>query len=222
MPAPSFAHRRPTATGGPTARPLGAGANAGLYGRVSTTDQNTDNQLVPLRAFASARGWTVIEFTDVASGARERRPGLDELLNAVRSRKVDVVICAKLDRLARSTHHLVTLAKEWEALGVDLIVLDQAIDTTTPTGRLLFHVLAAIAEFERDLIRERVKAGLARAKAKGVKLGRRPKLFSQERLAELRRDGASIGRIARELHLSRATARRRLHQVLLDLPAART
>src|SRR5437667_11219592 len=143
MPAPSFADRRPTATGGPTARPLGAGANAGLYGRVSTTDQNTDNQLVPLRAFASARGWTVIEFTDVASGAKERRRGLDDLLRAARSRKVDVVICAKLDRLARSTHHLVTLAKEWEALGVDRIVLDQAIDTTTPTGRLLFHVRAS-------------------------------------------------------------------------------
>jgi len=210
MPAPSFAHRRPTATGGPTARPLGAGANAGLYGRVSTTDQNTDNQLVPLRAFASARGWTVIEFTDVASGARERRPGLDELLNAVRSRKVDVVICAKLDRLARSTHHLVTLAKEWEALGVDLIVLDQAIDTTTPTGRLLFHVLAAIAEFERDLIRERVKAGLARAKAKGVRLGRPTERVPEAQLATLRRDGASIGAIARQFDVSRATIRRRL------------
>src|SRR5205809_5031601 len=199
MPAPSFAHRRPTATGGPTARPLGAGANAGLYGRVSTTDQNTDNQLVPLRAFASARGWTVIEFTDVASGARERRPGLDELLKAVRSRNVDVVICAKLDRLARSTHHLVTLAKEWEALGVDLIVLDQAIDTTTPTGRLLFHVLAAIAEFERDLIRERVKAGLARARAKGVRLGRPTKRVPADKLERLRLEGTSIGKIARQL-----------------------
>src|SRR5439155_22153168 len=102
MPAPSFADRRPTATGGPTARPLGAGANAGLYGRVSTTDQNTDNQLVPLRAFASARGWTVIACTDVASGARERRPGLDELLNAVRSRNVDVVLCETPHRLSRS------------------------------------------------------------------------------------------------------------------------
>ena len=210
MPAPSFAHRRPTATGGPTTRPLGAGANAGLYGRVSTTDQNTDNQLVPLRAFASARGWTVIEFTDVASGARERRPGLDELLNAVRSRKVDIVICAKLDRLARSTHHLVTLAKEWETLGVDLIVLDQAIDTTTPTGRLLFHVLAAIAEFERDLIRERVKAGMDRARAKGVRLGRPRKRVPEDKLETLRHDGTSIGKMARQLNVSRATIRRRL------------
>src|SRR5438094_5756645 len=210
MPAPSFADRRPTAIGSPTARPLGAGANAGLYGRVSTTDQNTDNQLVPLRAFASARGWTVIEFTDVASGARERRPGLDELLKAVRSRKVDVVICAKLDRLARSTHHLVTLAKEFEALGVDLIVLDQAIDTTTPTGRLLFHVLAAIAEFERDLIRERVKAGLARAKAKGVRLGRPTKRVPEGQLRALHHQRLSIGEIARQLGVSRATVRRRL------------
>ena len=211
MPPPSLVHPRPTtATGGPTARPSVAGANVALYGRVSTTDQSTDNQLVPLRAFASARGWTVTEFTDVASGARKRRPGLDELLRAVRSRKVDVVICAKLDRLARSTHHLVTLAKEWEALGVDLIVLDQAIDTTTPTGRLLFHVLAAIAEFERDLIRERVKAGMDRARAKGVHLGRPTKRVPKEKLESLRRDGTSIGKIALQLKVSRATVRRRL------------
>jgi len=197
-------------SGGPTASPSVAVANAGLYARVSTTDESTDNQLVPLRAFASARGWTVIEFTDVVSGARERRPGLHELLKAVRSRKVDVVICTKLDRLARSTHHLVTLAKELEALSVDLIVLDQALDTTAPTGRLIFHVLAAIAEFGRDLIRERVKAGMDRARAKGVRLGRPRKRVPEDKLETLRHDGTSIGKMARQLNVSRATIRRRL------------
>src|SRR5712691_7734537 len=151
---------------------------AGLYARVSTSDQSPENQLDTLRAFVSARRWTTIEFVDRGvSGAVQRRLGLDTLLVAARSRRIDVVVVTKLDRLARSTHHLVALSKELAALGVDLVVLDQAIDTTTPSGRLLFHVLAAIAEFERDLIRDRVMAGLRRAKAQGRQLGRPRKHF---------------------------------------------
>jgi len=140
--------------------------------RVSTTGQTPENQVDALRAFAAARGWTVTEFVDHGvSGAKDRRPALDSLLAACR-RQVDVVAITKLDRLARSVHHLVALGRELETLGVDLVVLDQTIDTTTPSGRLLFHVLAAIAEFERDLIRDRVIAGLRRAKAQGRRLGR--------------------------------------------------
>ena len=174
---------------------------AGLYARVSTNDQTTANQLDALRAFARARGWGSVEFVDHGvSGAKERRPALDALLIAVRSRKVDIVACTKLDRLARSTHHLVTLAKELQALGVDLVVLDQAIDTTTPSGRLLFHVLAAIAEFERDLIRDRVLAGIRRAKAQGRHLGR-PRKYRVDlsRVHELRSQGLSLRAIARSL-----------------------
>jgi DNA invertase Pin-like site-specific DNA recombinase len=137
-----------------------------IYARVSTSSQTTDNQLQALRAFVAARGWEPVEYIDQGiSGAKERRPALDAMLAAVRARKVDVVAVVKLDRLARSTRHLVTLAAELEALRVDLVVLDQAIDTTTPAGRLLFHVLASIAEFERDLIRDRVLAGMKRARA---------------------------------------------------------
>ncbi len=129
--------------------------------------------LVALRAFASARGWAATEFVDHGvSGAKERRPQLDAMLVDVRRRKFDLVLVTKLDRLARRTLHLVTLAGELEAIGVDLVVLDQAIDTTTPSGRLLFDMLAAIAEFERDLIRDRVIAGLRRARAQGRRLGR--------------------------------------------------
>ena len=95
------------------------------------------------------------------------------MMAAARARKIDVVACTKLDRLARSTHHLVTLAKELESLGVELVVLDQALDTSTPAGRLLFNVLAVIAKFERELIRERVIAGVRRAKARGRKSGTR-------------------------------------------------
>ena len=182
----------------------GAGSGhtrAALYARVSTADQTTENQLQSLRAFAEARNWRPIEFIDHGvSGAKERSPALDALLAAVRRRKVDLVLCRKLDRLARSVHHLVTVARELEALGVDLVVLDQAIDTTTPSGRLLFHVLAAIAEFERDLIRDRVLAGIRRAKAQGRHLGR-PRKYRVDlsRVHELRGQGLSLRAIARSL-----------------------
>jgi DNA invertase Pin-like site-specific DNA recombinase len=111
-----------------------------------------------------------------------------------------VVICTKLDRLARSTHHLVTLGKELDALGVDLVVLDQAVDTTSPSGRLLFHVLAAIAEFERDLIRDRVIAGLRRAVTQGKRLGR-PRRYAvdPEEARRMLAEGHSLRAVARTL-----------------------
>jgi DNA invertase Pin-like site-specific DNA recombinase len=186
---------------------------AALYARVSTTHgQTPETQLEVLRAFAAARGWRAIEYVDHGvSGAKERRPGLDTLLAAVRARRVDVVACTKLDRLARSTRHLVTLAGEFEALGVELVVLDQAIDTTTPAGRLLFHVLAAIAEFERGLIRERVVAGIRRAKAHGRRLGR-PRLHHVDlaRAQALLADGFSLRAVARTLHVHPSAVSRAL------------
>ncbi len=178
---------------------------AALYCRVSTTGQTSENQLLALRSFAAARGWTVTEFVDHGfSGAKEKRPALEALLAVVRARKVDVVACVKLDRLARSTHHLVILAKELEALGVDLVVLDQAIDTTTPSGRLLFHMLAAVAEFERDLIRDRVLAGLRRAKERGTRSGRpvgrpRTQRFDIGEAQRLYAASGSIRAVARQL-----------------------
>lgn len=176
---------------------------AALYARVSTTEQTPENQLQALRAFALARGWQAHECVDRGiSGAKASRPALDALLHAARSRKLDVVCCTKLDRLARSTHHLVTLAKELEALGVDLVVLDQSIDTTTPSGRLLFHVLAAIAEFERDLIRDRVLAGLRRAKAQGRHLGRpRQHFVDVDKAEHLLGQGFSLRAVARVLRV---------------------
>ena len=147
------------------------------------------------------------------SGAQERRQGLDALLAAVRTRKVDVVVIVKLDRLARSTRHLVTLVAELEALKVDLVVLDQAIDTTTPAGRLLFHMLAAIAEFERDLIRERVIAGVRRARALGKHLGR-PQVHQVDvvRALALRAEGWSLRAVARELGVHPMAVRRALRR----------
>ncbi len=125
-------------------------------------------QLADLRAYAERRGAQPLVYVDRGiSGARDRRPALDELMGAVRRREADAVVVTKLDRVARSVRHLTALAAELEALGVDLLVLDQSIDTGTPSGRLLFHVLGAIAEFERDLIRERTRAGLAAARRRG-------------------------------------------------------
>jgi DNA invertase Pin-like site-specific DNA recombinase len=176
---------------------------------VSTLSQTADNQLLALRSFATARGWIVTEFTDQGqSGAKEKRPQLDAMLASVRARKVDVVACVKLDRLARSVHHLVAMVREFEVLGVDLIVLDQSIDTTTPSGRLLFHVLAAISEFERDLIRDRVLAGLARAKAQGKRLGRPKRSIDQTRAARLLAEGWSLRHVARQLGVSPSTLSR--------------
>ncbi len=184
---------------------------AALYARVSTVGhgQTVENQLIPLRAFADARGWTVTEFTDTISGSKERRDGLDAMLAAVRTRKVDIVACVKLDRLARSVRHLTNMTSELEALGVDLVVLDQAIDTTLPTGRLLFHVLAAISEFELELIRSRINSGLARARARGVRLGPKFVELDLQRAKALMAAGASVRATARTLGCSAETLRRR-------------
>jgi len=185
------------------------GRRVGLYCRVSTTGQTAENQLLALRSFAAARGWAITEFVDHGvSGAKEKRPALDALHAAARARKLDVVACVKLDRLARSVHHLVAMVREFEALGVDLVVLDQTIDTTTPSGRLLFHVLASISEFERDLIRDRVLAGLKRAKAQGVRLGRPRAVVDVLRARAMLADGKSLRQVAKALHVALATLAR--------------
>jgi len=186
-----------------------AARRVAIYARVSTTGQTAENQLLALRSFATARSWAITEYVDHGqSGAKERRPALDGLLAAVRARKVDLVACVKLDRLARSVHHLVALVREFEVLGVDLVVLDQAIDTTTPAGRLLFHVLAAISEFERDLIRDRVLAGLRRAKSQGIRLGRPRVPVDRVRAERLLAAGQSLRTVARALGIGLATLAR--------------
>jgi DNA invertase Pin-like site-specific DNA recombinase len=172
-----------------------------LYARVSTTDQRPEVQLNALREYAAARGLEVVqEFVDHGvSGTKDRRPALDALLADAHRRKFDGVCAVKLDRLARSVQHLTTMCADWEALGVDLIVVDQGIDTSTASGRFLFHTLAAVAELEGALIRERTKAGLTAARRRGVKLGgRKPVLdrSGRERVKRLRRSGKSLREIA--------------------------
>ena len=153
----------------------------GIYGRINTLDkgQDVDLQLGPLREYAQARGWTVYkEYIDEGvSGAKQRRPALDDLLHAARRREIDVILVWKLDRFARSLRHLILTLGELEAIGVAFVSLTESIDVTTPTGRLLVHILGALAEFERDIIRERVKAGVARARSRGRQLGRPDRSF---------------------------------------------
>jgi DNA invertase Pin-like site-specific DNA recombinase len=154
---------------------------AALYVRVSTDAQTVENQIRELRQVAERRGWEVIEvYSDAGiSGAKGRngRPGLDSMLKDASRRKFDIVMAWAIDRLGRSLIDLLDTIQHLEACGVDLYLDQQAIDTTTPMGKLVFQVTGAFAEFERTMIRQRIKAGLKRAVAQGVKLGR-PKIDS--------------------------------------------
>jgi DNA invertase Pin-like site-specific DNA recombinase len=146
---------------------------AAIYARVSTFDQEPENQLAELRRYVEARGWTVKEYTDRGvSGAKDHRPALDQLVADATRRRFDVLVCWRLDRLGRNLKHLIGLLDDLQALGVPFISLAEGIDCTTPAGKLQMHILGAIAEFERARIAERVKAGLARARAQGKRLGR--------------------------------------------------
>ena len=145
-----------------------------IYARVSTTDQTAENQLLELRAYVKARGWTAVEFVDQAvSGVKDRRPALDGLVTAVRRHQVDAVVCWRLDRLGRSLSHLLRLLEDWQNRGVAFITLSEGIDWTTSAGRLMGALLGAFAQFERERIKERIHAGLLRARAEGKPLGRR-------------------------------------------------
>lgn len=183
-----------------------------LYTRVSTADQHPEIQAEALAAYAEARGLEVVAtYTDHGvSGAKSKRPALDRMMAAARKRQFDAIAITKLDRLARSVHHLTALGKELEALGVDLIVTEQGIDTTTPAGRFTFHILGAVAELERDLIRDRTVAGVQAAKRRGKRLGRPPVVDSEkaQRIKRLRGSGHSLRAIARLLGLSAATVHR--------------
>jgi DNA invertase Pin-like site-specific DNA recombinase len=173
---------------------------AAIYVRVSTAEQETDMQEAELREYSENRGWSVIVYRDKASGAKNDRPALNALLSDMRKRKFDVVIVWSLDRLARSLKHLLSIAEECQSLGADLVSLKQNVDTTIPAGKLTFSVLGAVAEFEREMLRERVRAGMAQAKRAGKRVGRpaRRQFHSSEieRMKALRTKGVSVRKLA--------------------------
>lgn len=178
-----------------------------IYARVSTFDQEPENQLAELRRYCEARSWSSVVFVDRGvSGNKDRRPALDALLADAKRRKFDVLVCWRLDRLGRNLRHLVTLIEELQSLGIGFVTLNEGIDTTTPAGRLQLHVLAALSEFERERIRERVCAGLARARREGTRLGRPREAVTPDDL--LRVSHLSTRRAAAELRVSAATVSR--------------
>src|SRR5664279_6441995 len=190
----------------------GNAMNTALYARVSTSSkgQDPEMQLTELREFASKRGWQIVdEFVDIGvSGSKDHRPQLDNMMRLAKMRKVDVIVCWKLDRFGRSLRHLVDALDELQAVGCAFVSLRDNLDLTTPAGRMMFHVIGAMAEFERELIRERVKAGLAHARSKGQKLGR-PRVFRErdkdaKAIRRMRGEGNSYGEIAEELGRSKA------------------
>ena len=147
---------------------------AALYARVSTLDQEPENQLAELRTYVQARSWpAAIEYVDRGvSGSTDSRPALNRLVADARRRRFDVLVVWRLDRLGRSLKHLITLLDDLQVLGVAFVSLAEGIDATTPAGKLQMHILGAISEFERARITERVKAGLAQARRRGKRLGR--------------------------------------------------
>ncbi len=168
-----------------------------FYARVSTAAQNVQMQLEPLRAYALRAEAPAVEFVDEdVSGASRSRPQLDALLAAARRGEIATVVVWKFDRMARSVAHLSSLLNEFDALGVAFVSLTESVDTSTPAGRMLFHVLAAVAEFERDLIRERVAAGMRHARGQGRAIGRPRLRLDRDELLRLRDAGLSVREIA--------------------------
>ncbi len=178
-----------------------------LYARVSTKNhgQDPETQLLALREYARARGFEIFsEFVDVGiSRSKDSRPALNRLMDDAGKRKFDAVLVARFDRFARSTRHLVLALEEFNALGVDFISLNENIDTSTPMGKMVFVVIAAVAELERAIIRERVIMGLQRAKAQGKPIGRPPTEVDEQKIHSLRSEGLSLRAIGQRVGVSR-------------------
>jgi DNA invertase Pin-like site-specific DNA recombinase len=185
---------------------------AAIYARVSTLNNGQDPtmQIRELREYCERRGWDVVaEFVDLGiSGAKDRRPELDKLMADARRRKFDVLVVWRFDRFARSVRHLLRALDEFQSLRVDFVSLCESLDTSSPAGRMTFTVLGAVAELERSLIAERVRAGLRNARARGVRLGRPKSVGDPARIAEFRASGASWRAIGRELGLSPETVKK--------------
>lgn len=182
---------------------------AALYGRVSTNNgQDPEMQLRELREYCHRRGWEIVsEYVDVGiSGTREKRPQLDKLVADAHRRQLDAVVVWRFDRFARSVSHLLRALETFRSLGIEFVSLSESVDTSTPTGKMVFTVLGAVAELERSLIVERVRAGLRNARAKGRRLGRPRKALDPETIAALRAQGASWRAIGAQLRVAPRTA----------------
>src|SRR6476646_671440 len=185
-----------------------------LYARVSTKDQSCELQLRDLRTYCQARQWTLTrEYVDVGqSGAKDSRPELNRLMDDARKRKFDAILVWRLDRFARSTKHLLLALEEFRSLGIQFISYQESIDTSSALGQALFTIVSAVAQLERDLIRERVTAGIRNARANGKQLGRPPMVVNLDRILRLKGEGASMRKIAKLMGTSYGTVRKRLQR----------
>src|SRR6516225_4568251 len=185
---------------------------AAIYARVSTKDQNCELQVRDLRAFCTARSFSMIgEFVDVGeSGAKDSRPHLNELMAAARKRQLDAIVVWRFDRFARSTKHLLLALEEFRSLGIQFISYQENIDTSSPLGQALFTIVSAVAQLERDLIRERVSAGIRNARENGRKFGRPMRAVDRDRILQMRGEGRSLRQIAENLGIGYGTVRERL------------
>src|SRR5262245_31709300 len=199
------------ATGIENTKSDGLRAGCALYMRVSTKGQGqtTETQALALRDYAQRRGFEMIaEYGDEGiSGSKDSRPALDRLMKDARARKFDVVIVARFDRFARSVSHLLRALEEFNHLGIDFVSLSESIDTSTPMGKMIFTVLGAVAELERNLIKERVHMGISRARKQGKQLGRPKRIFDREK-ARMLIQTMSIREAARQLGVSRGVIER--------------
>lgn len=198
--------------------------NVALYARVSTADKGQDPQmqLRELREYCERRGWAVTgEYVDVGvSGAKDSRPELNRLMADANRRKFDAVVVWRFDRFARSVSHLLRALETFRSLGIEFVSYSEAIDTSTPVGKMTFTVLGAVAELERSLIVERVRAGVRNARAKGKRLGRPKVAVDRARIASLRSTGVSWRAISTELGVSLGTLHRLCSKIPSELPAA--
>lgn len=190
-----------------------------IYVRVSTVGQDAENQLIELRRYVQARQWQAAEYVDHGkSGAKteEQRPALKSLMQAARKRQIDAVVVWSFDRFARSIRQLVDALDSFRALDISFISLREGVDTTTANGRLMFGIFASLAEFERELIRERVILGLNKARMAGKKLGRPNVSIDIKKIEELKAKGLSARSIARELNLCKDTVRKLLRGLAIN------
>jgi len=179
-----------------------------VYARVSTSDQSTESQLLDLRRYVRERGWNIYkEYVDEGvSGTKDSRPALNELMDDAKKRRFDVVLVWRFDRFARSTKHLILALEEFKNLGIDFVSYQENIDTSSPLGSAIFTIISAVAQLERDIIAERVKSGLRRAKENGKKLGRPKVKVDMDQVKALHSQGYSTRAIAEELGLTKSTA----------------
>jgi len=179
---------------------------AALYCRISTGDQHLETQLLDLREMAKQRGYEIVhEYSDVISGTKSKRPGLDQLMSDARRNRFDIVLVAAFDRIARNVRHFLDVLDELNHLGIEFVSKRENVDTSGPLGRAMLTIVGAISELERSLIVERVRAGMRRAKLEGRRIGRAPLDIDRAQVVADRLAGMSLTSVAKKYHVSRAT-----------------